>query len=78
MKQKIFYLAGGLLVATGIYLFYAKKSSNNDVFASLSSKNKQSVAIPPLESEQQLEEPFEDDFYQVSKSVISNPTELGL
>jgi hypothetical protein len=78
MKHKIFYLAGGLLAVAGAYFFYTKKSSKEDVFASLESKNKQYVATPPLESEQKPEEPFEEEFYQVSKSVISNPSEIGL
>lgn len=78
MKHNFFYLAGGLLVATGVYLYYYKKPIIDDVFASLESKNKKTVAIPPLESEQQIENVFDEEFYQVSKSIISNPNEIGL
>lgn len=79
MKHKIFYLAGGLLVATGIYLYYQKKPLVDDVFASLESKNKQSVTVPPVETEQPSPQGlFDDEYISVSKSIITNPSEIGL
>lgn len=79
MKHKNFYLAGGLFVATGIYLYYYKKPIIDDVFKSISSKNKQSVTVPPLETEQKTEDLFDDEYISVSKSIISNPSdEIGL